>query len=233
MLYTFETVSIFKNYKADSLTYSSRTLLKRLHFCIAQELANLLANNGLQKILHVVRSQLQKSKNEFLESIDNRYDSFYSPDVIDNRIMIELWKNLEKMKCNYLCPWCGMPCCGTTNCNDKYTRLELPSPNPAKIKHSCHFHRDSAITGVGESAGWDTDEITDRSPNRGDCPQLIERETKWRIQNPENKDGPKIWVPTTYYDTTWAIKSKEDDPDKGSGLFWQWFLSFVSCQYYP
>ena len=95
--------------------------------------------------------------------------------------MIELWKDLEDMKCNYLCPWCGMPCCGTTNCNDKYTRFELPSPNEAKIKHSCHFHRDTAITGARELTG-DTDEETDRLPNKGDCPRLIEIQLRWRIE---------------------------------------------------
>ena len=177
----------------------------------------------------MVRSQLQKTKNEFLNTIDNRYDSFFAVDVIDNRIMIKLWKELERMKCNYLCPWCGMPCCGTFNCNDKYTRFALPSPNPATSKHSCHFHRDTAITGARELDG--NDEETDRLPNKGDCPRLIEIQLKWRITDPENKDGPKIYVPTTYYDTTWNIKSKEEDPDKGSGFFWQWFLSFVSYRY--
>ena len=190
-----------------------------------QELNNLLADNGLKKILCLVRSQLQTSKEDFLNANKNRIDAFYCPDEIDNRILNKIWDELKAMKCNYLCPWCGMPCCGTKNCNDLYIRRGLPSSVEAKVKHSCHFHRDSAITGARELVN---DKETDRLPNQGGCPRLIEIKTKWRINDPENKDGPKIYVPTTYYDTTWRIKSPEEDPDQGSGFFWQWFLSFVS-----
>ena len=189
-----------------------------------QELNNLLADNGLKKILCLVRSQLQTSKEDFLNASKDRFDAFYSPDEIDNRILRKLWADLERMKCNYLCPWCGMPCCGTSNCNDSYVRGGLPASNEAKYKHSCQFHRDSAITGTGEIIN---DKVTDRSPNNGDCPRLIEINMKWRITDPAN-DGSKITVPSPYYNSTWKIKSNQEDPDQGSGYFWQWFLAFVS-----
>ena len=192
---------------------------------LGQELDYLLANDGLKKILRLVRSQLQTSKEDFLNTIENRFDTFYSPDEIDDRVFPKLWKELEGMKCKYLCPWCGMPCCGTQNCNDKYVPDGLPSIDDAKVKHSCHFHRDPAIAGARELVNH---QVTDRLPNQGGCPRRVEKNYRWRINDPENKDGPKIYVATTYYDTTWRIKSAEEDPDQGSGFFWQWFLSFVS-----
>ena len=188
---------------------------------VAEELKNLLADNGLRKILRDVRSQLEQSKNIFMEDVEKRFNSFYSPDEIDNRIIIKLWKELEQMKCNYLCPWCGMPCCGTKNCNDLYVEGGVPSTVHAKVKHTCQFHRDGAIRGAGE-------EGTNRLPNTGDCPRMVKNKSGWIIRDPENRDGPEIRVPTTYYDTTWGIKSSEDDPDQSSGYFWQWFLAFVS-----
>ena len=191
-----------------------------------EELNNLLAENGLQKIFRVVRSQLQKSKETFLMTVGNRFDPFFSPDEIDRRILTKLWNELQGMKCKYLCPWCGMPCCSTQNCNDLYERWGLPSTVEAKVKHSCHFHRDTAIRGVTELIN---DKLTDRLFNRGDCPGLIAQGAQLRIQDPENRDK-KIYVPLTYYDTTWRIKASEQDPDQGSGYFWQWFLAFVSSE---
>ena len=170
------------------------------------------------------RSQLQQSKETFVEAVENRFDSFCSPDEIDNRIITKLWKELEEMKCDYLCPWCGMPCCGTKNCNDLYVRGELPSTVHAKVKHSCQFHRDSSITGVGERIN---SKLTNRLPNTGDCPRRMKNEGLTRsMRNPEDKNEI-IWVPYTYYDTTWRIKSSDEDPDQSSGLFWQCFLAFV------
>ena len=192
---------------------------------VAEELKNLLADNGLRKILNDVRSQLQQSKKTFMEDVENRFDSFYSLDEIDNRIITKLWKELEEMKCDYLCPWCGMPCGGMQNCNDLYVQGEVPSTVHAKVKHTCQFHRDGAITGVGETSNG---ELTNRLPNTGDCPRMVKNNAGWIISDPENRDGPEIWVPTTYYDTTWLIKPYEEDPDHSSGYFWQWFLAFVS-----
>jgi len=194
----------------------------------SQELESLLDESGLQKILRVVRSELQKSKQEFLKNVENQISLFYSPDQLDDRIIPKLWKGLESMKCNYLCPWCGMPCCNTYNCNNLYDRDAVhgkgkPSTTVAKEKHSCQFHRDSAITGTRETIN---DKETDRIPNNGDCPRLIQIGQEWRIKDPEKNDGSKITVPTSYFDTTWRIKSAEDDPELGSGFFWQWFLAF-------
>ena len=196
-----------------------------IFFILDEELKNLLANNGLKKILCNVRSDLQKSKVEFLESIRSHFDPFLSSDAIDNRILTKLWKELEEMKCNYLCPWCGMPCCGTANCNDLYEKFELPSTYDAQVKHSCQFHRDASITGVKEHKS------PDQLANHGGCPQRIANKRKRRISNPADKDGAAIWVHYTYYDTTWRIKSSEEDPDQDSGFFWQWFLSFVSSRF--
>ena len=184
---------------------------------------SLLADNGLKKILRVVRTQLQETKNDFLKKVETRLGSFFSPDAINDRIVPKIWNELEKMKCNYLCPWCGMPCCGTSNCNELYKRHGLPSKKKADPLHSCQFHRDSAITGVTDIIN---DKVSNRLSNTGDCPRLIEIEAVWRIDNPEN-DKEQIDVPTTYYDTTWRIKSRSDDPDQESGVFWNWFLSFV------
>ena len=172
-----------------------------------------------------MRIQLQTSKEEFFNRKEERFDSFFAQDVIDNRILEKFWKELEDMRCNYLCPWCGMPCCGTQNCNEMYDRHGVPSTEHAKVKHSCQFHRDSAITGTKELVN---DNETDRIPNKGDCPRLIQIGMKWRIKDPEKNDGSQIYVPTTYFDTTWNIKSPEDDPELGSGFFWQWFLAYVS-----
>ena len=191
-------------------------------FISADELNNLLADNGLTKILRNVRSDLQKSKREFLNSITSHFDPFISSEAIDNRILTKLWKELEEMKCNYLCPWCGMPCCGTTNCNDSYEKFELPTTFDAPVKHSCQFHRDASITGIKVRKS------PDQLANYGGCPLRITNKITRRIPNPADKNGETIWVPYTYYDTTWRIKSSEEDPDQESGFFWQWFLSFVS-----
>ena len=192
-----------------------------------EELNNVLADDGLKKIFRFVRCQLQETKEMFLKTVENRFDSFFSRDEIDNRIKTKLWKELEGMKCKYLCPWCGMPCCGTQNCNDLYQKDGLPSTVDAEVKHSCHFHRDSAITGVEEIIN---DVVTNRLPNTGDCRRNVETKLHWKIPDPKNRFGPRIWVPTTYYHTTWRIKPPAEDADQGSGFFWQWYLSFVSSE---
>ena len=87
------------------------------------------------------------------------------------------------------------------------------------------FHRDTTITGTTEVSGGVQ---TNRLPNFGDCPRLIEIERGWMIPDPKNKDGPRIRVLVNYFDTTWRIVSTAEDADKSSGFFWQWFLSFVS-----
>ena len=176
-----------------------------------------------------VRSQLYKTKQEFLKKIESRYDPFLSPDEIDNRVLTKFWEHLENMRCNFLCPWCGMPCCGISNCNDMYKEGELPSVNEAKQKHSCQFHRDPSINGTYELIN---DKETDRLPNNGGCPERKARDTRVRITNPADKDGPKIYVDYSYYHTTWNIKTPQEDAEQLSGVFWQWFLSFVSFHFY-
>ena len=175
-----------------------------------------------------VRTQLYKSKEEFLKKIETRFDSFFSPDEIENRILTKLWHDLENMRCKFSCPWCGMPCCGIQNCNDMYKPNELPSPDKAKQMHSCQFHRDPSINGTTELIN---DKETERLPNNGGCPERKARDTRVRITNPADKNGPKIYVDYSYYDTTWTIKTPEEDAEQLSGVFWQWFLAFVSFYY--
>ena len=199
----------------------------KMIFLLVEELNNVLADGGLKKIFRFVRCQLQETKEMFLKTVENRFDSFFSRNEIDNRIKTKLWKELEGMKCNYLCPWCGMPCCGTKNCNELYVPRGVPSTVDAEVKHSCHFHRDPAITGVGERIN---EVVTNRLPNNGGCPRRMEIGITRSIINPGNTGGLIIYVPYTYYDTTWRIKRTEQDPDLGSGFFWEWFLSFVSSE---
>ena len=189
---------------------------------------NLLADNGLQKIFGVVRKELQElqSKEMFLKNVENRFDSFFSAEEIHNRIKTKLWNDLEEKKCNYLCPWCGMPCCGASNCNDLYVPYGVPSTVKAKSRHSCQFHRDPSITGVTELINGIE---SNRLPNKGDCPQRKENKQVRIITDPKNKDQD-ISVDYTYYDTTWNITPRAENPEQGFGYFWQWFLSFVSSE---
>ena len=178
-------------------------------------------NDGLIKIFQGVRSDLTKqgTKREFLESHRETISEFYDEDIIEDRILDEIWVHLQSMRCPHLCPWCGMPCCGIAECNDKYVHGELPYEDDVPVKHSCQFHRDETITGVsnGESSTL---------PNLGDCPNLIRQDQKRRDWDPEQRKF--VEVPYTYYDTTWRIRSAEDDREANHGLFWKWFHAHVS-----
>ena len=178
-------------------------------------------NEGLIKIFQAVRGDLAKmsTKREFLETHSETLEEFYGEDIIDDRIFDEIWDHLQSMRCPHLCPWCGMPCCGIRQCNDKYTQGEVPCEEEARTKHSCQFHRDETITGIshGES---------NQLPNLGDCPNLIRQDQKRRDWDPEI--GNYVEIPYTYYDTTWRIRSAEDDREANHGLFWKWFHAHVS-----
>ena len=173
-------------------------------------------NDGLIKIFQGVRSDLThlSSKMEFIETHSETILQFYDKDIVGNRILDQIWAHLQSMRCPHHCPWCGMPCCGVTKCNDKYVPGDVPCEDHAMIKHSCQFHRDVTITGVshGES---------NQLPNLGDCPNLIRQDQKQRDWDPEQKRY--VEVPYTYYDTTWRIQSRDDN----SGLFWKWFHAHV------
>ena len=176
-----------------------------------QEFRNLLKinNDGLVKIFQGVRGDLAGlgTKREFLE------------DIIDSRILNLIWAHLQSMSCPHICPWCGMPCCGIAECNDKYVQGEVPCEEEAMFKHSCQFHRDVTITGI--SHGGST-----VLPNFGDCRNLIRQDLKRRDWDPEI--GNYVEIPYTYYDKTWLIRSAEDEIVPTQGLFWKWFHAHVS-----
>ena len=188
-----------------------------------QEFAELLNNDGLMKIFQGVRGELAKmsTKREFLETHSETVLEFYDEDIIDDRILDLIWAHLQSMRCPHLCPWCGMPCCGIQECNDKYTQGEVPCEDEARQKHSCQFHRDETITGIsnGEST---------QLPNLGDCPNLIRQDQKRRDWDPEERNY--VEIPYTYYETTWRIRSPEEDREANHGLFWKWFHANVSIQ---
>ena len=185
-------------------------------------------NEGLIKIFQGVRGDLTKmsTKREFLETHSETILKFYDEDIIDRidrryRILDLIWAHLQSMRCPHLCPWCGMPCCGIQECNDKFVQGEVPCEEDARNKHSCQFHRDETITGVsnGEST---------QLPNLGDCPNLIRQDQKRRDWDPEQRKF--VEVPYTYYETTWRIRSAEDDREANHGLFWKWFHAHVSSK---
>ena len=186
-------------------------------------------NDGLIKIFQGVRGDLTKvgTKREFVENHSEIIIDFYGEEIVDRRILDLIWAHLMSMRCPHLCPWCGMPCCGIAECNDKYVQGEVPCEDEVaapQLKHSCQFHRDETITGVsnGESSTL---------PNLGDCPNLIRQDQKRRDWDPEQRKF--VEVPYTYYDTTWRIRGPQDDREANHGLFWKWFHAHVSsnCPY--
>ena len=189
-----------------------------------QEFHDLLNNNGLMKIFYIVRNELARSmKSEFLENHTETLFQFFDEDIIDNRILNQIWNHLQSMRCPHLCPWCGMPCCGITECNDKYVQGESPCKEHARSKHSCQFHRDDTITGV--SRRQDSEQL----PNLGDCPNLIKKNQQRTEWDPEARKY--VQLPYTYFETTWRIRSVEDDREAHHGLFWKWFHAHVSFYY--
>ena len=189
-----------------------------------QELNDLLHNDGLVKIFQGVRGELIKmgTKREFLQTHSATILEFFDEDIIDTRILDLIWAHLQSMRCPHFCPWCGMPCCGITECNDKYIQGGVPCEEEARNKHSCQFHRDLTITGIsyGESRS--------QLHNLGDCPNLIRQDRKHRDWDPEEKKV--LEVPYTYYDTTWRIPPAEDDREANHGLFWKWFQAHVRLE---
>ena len=180
-------------------------------------------NDGLIRIFQGVRGDLTKpeTKTEFLESHRATIFEFYDEDIIDDRILDKIWAHLQSIRCPHRCPWCGMPCCGITKCNDKYVQGEVPCEEDASIKHSCLFHRDETITGVSKGS-------ESSLPNLGDCPTLIRQDQTRKDWDPEQRE--LVEVPYTYYDTTWRIWSPEDDREANYGLFWKWFHAHVSLK---
>ena len=166
-------------------------------------------------------------KTEFLQAHTDLLAKFYDQDIIDIRIFDQIWHDLQSMRCPHLCPWCGMPCCGITECNELYTEGETPCDQEALNKHSCQFHRDDTITGISQKTF--TGNNSKKLPNYGDCPSLIRQGAKRLDWDPDRRRT--INVPYTYFEKTWRIRSAEDDRDSNHGLFWKWFHAYVSCLY--
>ena len=93
-------------------------------------------NDGLIKIFQGVRSDLMSNKRQFLEMNSHRLKEFYCEDINLDHIVDLIWAHLQSMRCPHLCPWCGMPCCGVTECNDKFVQGEVPCEDDIPMKHS-------------------------------------------------------------------------------------------------
>ena len=118
------------------------------------------------------------------------FRAFIDNDSIESRILPRIWNHLQSLTCKHICPWCGVPCCGLKTCNDLYQPNQQPSVDHATIKHSCQFHRDTAITGTDEVYGYvdenNPGKVTDISPNNGACPELIRIKIKHLLRDPKN-----------------------------------------------
>ena len=132
---------------------------------------------------------MSKSRSSFLDQNLNRIKDFICDESISSNHQPHIWKHLKSMSCKHICPWCGVPCCGTKNCNDLYEPKQLPSVEEAQLKHSCQFHRDITIVGTHLVRNYIDEsqpgEILDTLPNYGSCPELIRqnREILWLEPN--------------------------------------------------
>ena len=121
-----------------------------------------------------------EEKESFLRNHQNLLEEFIDEDIIDYRILPEIWKKLTDLTCKYKCPWCGMPCDGIGDCNDLYQPKERAKQGVALIKHSCQFHRDDAINGATEHIGdINQGHSSHRLYNAGSCPAQIESEINY------------------------------------------------------
>ena len=157
-----------------------------------------------------------RTRQEFLEAQSGLIFEFCDEILQKAPIFDTIWNKLNSMQCPDLCPWCGVPCDGVVQCNDKYIQGGVPCKKDARIKHSSRYHRDPTI--IGRSSGGSR-----RLLNLGDCHNAVRQNLKIRVWDPEKRKS--IEVPYTYYETTWRIKSMEDER---CGFFWKWFHAQVS-----
>lgn len=116
-----------------------------------EEFIDLIANNGLTLVFENVKNMItSKSMEDFFKINQYKLDNFLSDNVIDSQYLKKIWQHFNSMSCKYKCPWCGMQCCGNTDCNDLYIPSAPASKEKADIMHSCQFHRDMAIIGLEE-----------------------------------------------------------------------------------
>ena len=124
--------------------------------------------------------ELSKSQSTFLRGKMHLLRRFIDNDCIESQILPRIWSHLQSMTCKHICPWCGVPCCGTNTCNDLYEPNKPPSSQKANVLHSCQFHRDTTITGTHIVTNYIDEsrpgEISDTLPNWGACPEHISDE---------------------------------------------------------
>ena len=172
-----------------------------------------------KSFFQAVQSELNAKKQKMFkdaEIIENILDSSNFSDVLTVRIL----NNLKSLGCPEICPWCGIACCGSSHCNNKYHEYKKCNENQNN-KHSCQFHRDISIIGI-------IVHNTDTLANRGDCPEIIAQKVKWVDNFNMFGKGEGTRIPYDYYKETWRIESAAEDKDAQKGYFWQWFLAQVT-----
>ena len=166
---------------------------------LENEFQKITDENGLIKIFKNVRIQINDRKSAFLQNQKHSIEKFIDENTIDARILPKIWRNLTSLTCKYHCPWCGIKCCGIQNCNDLYEPNARVKEGFARQKHTCQFHRDNTICGAGEQINFIDDHnpgtLTDRLPNVGSCPALIERGISRLVTfNGETKEMNQLYV---------------------------------------
>ena len=134
----------------------------------------------MTKVIQNVRMQILKSRSSFLKQNLQLFKAFIDNDCIESRIVPHIWSDLQSMTCKHICPWCGVPCCGSKTCNDLFEPEQPPSNQQATLHHSCQFHRDTTITGTHVVINYIDEsqpgEISDTLPNFGGCPEHVSDE---------------------------------------------------------
>ena len=169
----------------------NKSIFNNLKNTSEQEFHDIIRDDGLIKIFKNTCTQIIDEKESFLRNHQNLLEEFFDENIIDCRIFPEIWNNLTARTCKYKCPWCGMPCDGSSkDCNDLYEPRERVKQgaalNQGQRKHSCQFHRDDSINGATECKNGRN---THRLYNAGSCPAQIESEIKiWKRFNGESEE---------------------------------------------
>ena len=124
-----------------------------------------------KSFFQAVQSELNAKKETMFKNAEIIEKVLKSPNFSDV-LTVRIVNNLKSLRCPENCPWCGIACCGASHCNDKYEKYKKCNQNQ-KNKHSCQFHRDTAIIG---GYRYNTDNLS----NGGDCP---ERKAKISSEN--------------------------------------------------
>ena len=63
--------------------------------------------------------------------------------------------------------------------------------------------------------------------NRGDCPEAIKKNFKYKDSHGYFSTDTKASVPFAFFKQTWRIQSAKEDKDAEMCYFWRWFLAQV------